>query len=207
MEPVLFLYMFGVYLGLGLNEQYIFNLYGRQEFAKSSNYTGVWNGSCINAEVLDDNLGNDTGRLVETKTSYLNLYMGITGQLPSVFAALFYGPLSDRIGRKPVILIIAISGCLTSVLTLLLVYMEWSLMAFIAIVAVNGLAGGIPGMLTALYSYIADVSSRKWLTLRLGVLESMIFISGMLALVIAGQWLEVTNCQFSEPYYIPLHGS
>ena len=202
-EPVLFLYMFGLYLLLSVDEQYIFNRLGREEFITELNFTGPFN-FCMSTGALNSLIGRGAGNKVEAETSYLDLYLGVAGQLPSIFAALFYGPLSDRIGRKPIMLIIAIAGCLTGVVTLIIMYLNLSLYLLIPLSLVNALAGSLPGMLTAVYSYIADVSSKKWLTLRIGILESMIFIGGTISLAIGGQWLIKTNCNFEGAIWMYL---
>lgn len=199
-EPVLFLYMFGLYLYLSSGEQYLFNRYGRAKFISLLNYTGPWNW-CMSYDKLD-NITEGLGNKVEEETSNLNLITGVTGQFPSIFAALLYGPLSDRIGRKPIMLVIAAVSCITASLALVIVYFNLNLNWLILVSAVNALGGSFPGMITAVYSYIADVGSNKWLTLRLGILESMIFISGTLALSLVGVWLSSSNCWFEPPLWL-----
>ena len=44
------------------------------------------------------------------------------------------------------------------------------------------------------------MSSTKWLTLRLGIAESMVFFGTMASLAIGGEWLETTDCEFVVPY-------
>jgi len=202
-EPVLFLYMFGLYLLLSVDEQYIFNRFGRDEFRNELNYSGPFN-FCMSTTLLNKEVGRGTGNKVEEDTSYLDQYIGVAGQLPAIFAALLYGPLSDRIGRKPVMVIITLAGCCAGVVTLVIMYLDLSVKLIIPLAVVNALAGSFPGMLTAVYSYIADVSSKKWLTLRLGILEAMIFIGATISLALGGQWLLRTNCFFQGPIWMYL---
>lgn len=79
-------------------------------------------------------------------------------------------------------------------------YFNWSIYWFIPLTLISSLAGGIPGILTVVYAYIADVSSTKWLTLRLGIVESMVFFGAMAGLAIGGVWLENTKCEFETPF-------
>lgn len=203
-EPVLFLYMFGLYLLLSVEEQYIFNRLGREECITELNFTEPFN-FCMSTGALNKFIGRGTGNKVEAETSFLDLYVGVAGQLPSIFAALFYGPFSDRIGRRPIMLIyIAMAACLTGVVTLIIMYLNLTLFLLIPLALVNALAGSLPGMLTAVYSYIADVSSKKWLTLRIGILESMIFIGGTISLALSGQWLLKTSCNFEGAIWMYL---
>lgn len=73
---------------------------------------------------------------------------------------------------------------------------------FIPLTLIHSLAGGIPGILTILYSYIADVSSTKWLTVRLGIMESMLFFGTTVSLAAGGVWLEKTRCNFVVPFAV-----
>lgn len=114
--------------------------------------------------------------IVQAQASMLSLITTLLGQLPSIFAALVYGPLTDRIGRKPIMLLMGSAG---GFLFTLAVYFRWSVYWFIAFTLISSLPGGIPGILTVVYAYIADVSSTKWLTLRLGIVESMVFFGTM----------------------------
>ena len=206
-EPVIFLYIFGIFLSLSVGQQYFFNKFGREMFAEKLNFTGPFN-FCMSTEVLNERIGNDTkyhqkaGDVVQAETAVLSLVASLLGQLPAIFAALFFGPISDRIGRKPIMLIAATVAAITGLMLVLLVHFNWSLYWILPLFFVNALAGGIPGMLTVVYSYIADVSSHKWLTLRLGIVESMIFFGSTLSLVSGGQWLQSTNCKFEGPFIL-----
>ena len=205
-EPVLFLFMFGTVLQSALFQQYAYNRYGREMFREELNYTGQFN-FCMNADVVDDYLGNGSSKLVTQKASYLSLAYGVTGQLPGIVAALVFGPLSDRIGRRPLMVVISSAGIVNAALTLALMYSNWQLEILPAINAINGLVGGLPGMLTVVFAYIADITSKRWLTLRLGIVEAMIFTGGALAVLINGQWLNASNCSFTGPIYLYLTSS
>ena len=211
-EPVIFLFMFSVIMNLSVGQQYLFNRFGREMFAERLNYTGSFN-FCMSTDVLNEEIGNDTkshqkaGDVVQTETAVLSLVSSLLGQLPSIFAALLFGPISDRIGRKSIMLILSTSATITGLLSVLLVHFNWSLYWILPLSFINALAGGIPGMLTVIYSYIADISSHKWLTLRLGIVESMIFFGTTLGLVTGGQWLEGTNCKFEGPYILYCAGN
>lgn len=205
-EPVLFLFMFGVYLEISVLQQYIFYRYGQEMYKEEQNYSGPFN-FCMNVETLDQDLGNGTGNHVSEKTSYLSLATGVTSQLPGIIAALIYGPLSDRIGRKPIMIVIPCASCLSAVLILLLMYLEWPVEFLAGITTINGLVGGLPGMLTVVYSYVADVSSKRWLTVRIGIMEAMIYTSGSVALLITGQLLKVSECSFQDPFFLYLFSS
>ena len=206
-EPVVFLYMFGLFLSLSVSQQYLFNRFGRELFASRLGYNGSFN-VCMTTDLLNKYIGNDTqqhkkaGDVAEAKTAEINLVASLLGQLPAIFAALLYGPISDRTGRKPAMLIMASAAAVTGLLLVLMVHYNWSVYWILPIAVINSLAGGIPGLLTLVYSYIADISSHKWLTARLGIVEGVIFFGITLSLVTGGQWLETTKCKFEGPYIL-----
>ena len=201
-EPVLFLYMFGLFLYLSVGQEYLFNWYGRR-MLRNNNFTLPFN-FCLSTDILNDHInltsGKKPGDVVQSQASLLSLGTTLLGQLPSIFAALVYGPLTDRIGRKPIMILIGSSGAISGLLFTMAVYFSWPVYWFIPLTLINSLAGGIPGILTIVYSYIADVSSTKWLTLRLGILESMLFLGTTASLGLGGVWLEKTRCNFVVPF-------
>ena len=204
-EPVLFLYMFGMFMSLSVGQEYIFNWYGRK-MLREHDYTGPFN-FCMSTDILNEiprNLthGKKAGDIVQGQASILSLGTTLIGQLPSIFAALVYGPLTDRIGRRPIMLLMGSAGALSGLLFTLAVYFSWSIFWFIPLTLITSLTGGIPGILTVVYSYIADVSSTQWLTLRLGIAESMVFFGTMASLALGGVWLEHTNCEFEVPFAV-----
>ena len=201
-EPVMFLYMLGLYLFAFSNQQYIFNRFGREKYDKIANYTGPFD-FCITTKKLDK-LANGTGDEVETEASILNLIIGITGQLPAIIAALLYGPISDKVGRKPIILIIASFECITAIFAVIIVNYNLAVYYIIPLYTINGLSGSFPGIIVATYSYIADITSNKWLTVRIGILEAMIFVGGTISLAIGGVWLSKTGCNFLQLMFLYL---
>ena len=165
-EPVVFLYMFGLFLNFSVSEQYLFNRFGRELFASRLDDHGPFN-FCMSTQVLNEYIGNDTqhnrkaGDVAETKTAGINLVASLLGQLPAIFAALLYGPISDRTGRKPAMLIMASASAVTGLLLVLMVHYNWSVYWILPLSVINSLAGGIPGLLTLVYSY------HRYYTLRL----------------------------------------
>ncbi len=201
-EPVMFLYMFGVSL-LGITtSQYVFNRFGQEEYAKYG-YDGFTMPTCISKDDLERHTNrSETGEEVQEMSSVFTLMNGLSEQLPSIVAVLLCGPISDRVGRKPLIVLIASTACVLGAVMVVLVHFDRDLYYFFPLSFVNGLSGSISGMVTATYSYIADVSSTKWLTTRLGILEAMMFGGLTLSAAVVGVWLRQTNCEFTMMYLI-----
>lgn len=198
-EPAMFLYMLSYFFHGVFFDLYAFDRYGEDELASSplwGNHSS--HNSCISTDMLDTfgTMGNRTGDAVESRTAILQLVVGVTAQLPSVVTCLVLGPLSDHLGRKPAMLVALLGACLQAVVSVLVVWLKWPLHVFLAGAAVRGVTGGLAGILTVSHSYIADVSSREWLTLRLGVLDALAYLAGTLSLGLGGAWIELSHCDF-----------
>ena len=197
-EPVLFLFMFALLMYSSMIEQYFLRRFSLEKLHNTS--FPFPNGSesfCISTAELDKYGGNISDK-VQASASHLYLYGMVPSQLLSVIAALTFGPLSDRFGRRPPMVLLGIGGTLNGLMSIGIMHFELNLNYFILPFAIYGLCGGFAGVISLSFSYIADVSSLKWRTLRIGILEAMIFAGGALGDGISGFWLNKLNC-FFEP--------
>ena len=137
---------------------------------------------------------------VEERTSTLILVTNVAGQILSILVALFCGPISDRVGRKPMMLVLSVSGTLSAGIVLVIMYLKLDVYFFILASFVSSLGGGTPVLITTCFSYITDISSGKWLTYRIGIAEGMLLLSAGLCTTVAGVWLNRSNCFY--PYVI-----
>lgn len=203
-EPVYLLFVFGLNLAVfTVNEQYVFNRYGRERFSRELNYSGPFN-ECLNVDTLDRSLGNGTGDSVSKETAVLAMIIAITSKVPAIIPALLYGGLSDRIGRKPILLVTSFFACLRAALTLALVYFDLSVYLLILAASITSFSGSFPGTTTATYSYIADISTKRWRTFHIGVLEAMLFAGAAMALGVTGVLLREDGCHFEYPVWLYL---
>lgn len=204
--------MFSLYLYEVVFQLYVFNSYGHKKIEEINENATLDNhsvrnlsGKCLTTNHLDNLTDNhDLGNEVQIQTVILELIVGTTARLPSIVATLILGPISDRFGRKPAIMIVLAGMVLQSVLVLIIIEKSLDLHFLILSAGLRGITGGMAGLLTASYSYVADISSRKWLTIRLGVLESMNFIAGSLSLIIGGVLIHTKHCQFEIPAILSL---
>ena len=120
-EPITFLYFFGVFLYFTLSQQYIFNRYGLElSFNTSELASARLNGSsCISVSELDYYSGlNNTYQLVQERSARISIYTSIANRLLSVVSTLFLGPLSDMYGRKPVFILVSLGSILQGICAL-----------------------------------------------------------------------------------------
>ena len=194
-EPVVFFYVFSAYLYVAMLELYAFNRYGKKELEKSS-YTV---NACVTVRMLNRHgpvKNNGTGNAVQGSVAILNLYVGVSGHLPSIFAALILGPLSDKYGRKPAMGLVVVGILLQAIVASVILSLRLSLYYFSLSSALRSVTGGLAGILATSYSYIVDISPKKWLTLRLGILEAVTFIAASLGFGVVGGWIQLDNCRF-----------
>lgn len=196
-EPVIFLYMFGTFLYFPLYQQYFF-LWFSKSFINSSSL--LPNGSyCLSSNETDHYGGNGTSIKVQTLSNHLGIYVSLANQIPSIIFTMIYGPLSDRIGRKPIMIIVALGATVQGLLALAIVHWNLNVYLFILTSFISGLGSHFAGVLMACFSYISDISTVKWRTYRIGVAEGMLFLAGAIAQGTGGIWFEELDCNFLPP--------
>lgn len=219
-EPVLFVIMFAVYLHKIVSELYIFNEFSRRALGNNTNHTqNVSSGSeCASTPALNNisymegtyDVGllwtNRTGDIVEANTGLLIMMVNVTMGAFSIFGTLMLGPLSNRLGRKTVLLGILGGLILQGTITVLITELEIDVHYFILGAGLRGMTGGVAGVYTVAYSYITEFSrdKKKWLVVRIGVIETFSFVAVSLGLFLGGVAVDELRCDFSIPAFVVL---
>ena len=207
-EPIMFLFMFSMYLYFALIQLYFYQKFGLKALEDANGTDMAPNDSfCVNSSLLGSILGNGTNDEVEGQASLLELINSSPQFAISVVAALIAGPISDKYGRKPGLLFALIGNTLAATINILLVYFNLSVYYFLASSMLMGATGGFTIIMTVSIAYISDVSSKKWLTLRISLLQAMFYVSKALADAITGQWLRRSGCDFSPILWLALTSS
>lgn len=201
-EPVVFLYMLAVFLNSSLTSQYYVWRFGKQALLNTTFPSEQNLSVCINSSELDLYGGNITAYSVQTSSRRLLIFTGLAYNLPSIFTALLLGPCSDRYGRRFIIYLVTAGAILQGLMSIAVIHFELNIYFFILISAVSGIAGGYASILTATMAYIADISSPRWRTFRIGLAQSMVFFSGAVAQGIFGYWLAELNCSYAPPLWL-----
>ncbi len=197
-EPALFLYMFGNFLFTILTQQYYINRYALEILNITSQLD---NGSnCINISAQDIITGeNDTQTIVESHATLLAVYCSIPYRLFSLISTLFFGPLSDYYGRRPVMIIALFGAALQGVCAVCVVHFNLNMYFFVLAYALAGVTGGLSSIVMAGFSYVSDVSTKRWRTVRIGIAESMVFSAGVLSAGFGGWWFKHLQCRLQDP--------
>ena len=191
-EPLFFIYAFGVSFFVPVFQQYLYQSYGH---ARIVNVT-IDKYVCLNETFLDHVAGNGTSDEVQGESTRLVFYVTLADIITSVTAGLIIGPITDRHGRKIALLLAAFGSLLGSFVIIFTVYYSLDLHFLILASFVSASLGGYLVMSMATLAYVADVSTRKTRTLRIGVIQAVHNLAQTLAFIVSGVWLQETNCDF-----------
>lgn len=174
-EPVLFFYMFCTFISLPVLQQLAYHKICNQEFN----------------DTVCKNLTRQQQNTVQEKTSHWILYQSIALTIPSMFSCLAFGSWSDSVGRKSIMILPPIGNALSAINFLLNIYFFNIDVNYLLIgIIVSGLFGGFATILSAVFSYMSDVTDKSSRTLRIGILESMIFLGASIGELVAGVLLD-----------------
>ena len=174
-EPVLFFYMLCTIMSIPLVQQLAFNKICQDKY---------------DAEICK-NLTKSREDFVHARTSKWILYQSVSQAVPSIAASLILGSWSDRVGRKTVLILPSVGSVLLYINYMLNVKFFSLDVNFILIgVCISGFFGGFATTLLGVFSYISDITDKSQRTLRVAILESMIFLGGTVGNLIGGVLVE-----------------
>ena len=200
-EPVLLVYMFATFLSYDTLQVYLKHTI----CLNTPNCTALKENTSVSSGLGASSCGDelhDIEQRVQTEASHWLLYLNIASGVPSILVSLFYGGLSDQLGRRLFILLPVLGTAFNAIIILLVVYFSNVLpLSFLLVGAVaTGLLGNFSVVNFAVYSYASDVSSVTGRTTQIGVLESMTYLGGTLSLVLGGVWITRSNT-FAPPFW------
>lgn len=201
-EPITFLFMLGTYFSVASGFQYYFQRYARDRL-RSANHT-MEHHFCITNDYLNSTIGQEAVDVAEEHATHLTFLSTLSSLLISVVSTVFIGPLTDRFGRKFAIVSANFGSMLSSACTILIVYKDLNLYYFLVANIVSSFFGGFGVLLMGTFSYIADISSHQIRSLRIGILDVMVYISSAISTLLVGVWLSEVNCSFTSLTWPPL---
>ncbi|XP_051891429.1 proton-coupled folate transporter-like [Pristis pectinata] len=192
-EPALFMAMLAMVLQGPLTTQYIF-----QRVSAELGFSGNRSRGCNRSQGPEAELERE----VEAMTSHWNLYINMGGFAVGLFSVTLLGPWSDRVGRRPILIVPALGLALQSAIYLIVMCQELPVGYFLIGRLLSALMGDFNIILAGCFSYIADISDRQSRTIRVAMLESCLGIAGMFGSIIGGQWSKAQG--YTNPFWLVL---
>uniref|UniRef100_A0A6P7EYQ3 Proton-coupled folate transporter-like n=1 Tax=Diabrotica virgifera virgifera TaxID=50390 RepID=A0A6P7EYQ3_DIAVI len=148
-----------------------------------------------------EQLGNERNNLtewleplVQPTVNNIETVMRISGSILPIFLSLFIGTLSDRLGRKP-FLVMGITG--TTIHTLLntfVAYYEYLSPWYFVIASLPGsLVGGFSTTFLIITLYMADITTPKTRAIRMGFFEAGVALSFIIGSLCSSYLFYATN--------------
>ena len=113
---------------------------------------------------------------VSSKAAVWTLYTGLASSLTSVIAAGTYGVMSDRVGRKWIIVLPFIGSAASNASFAAFAYFHWPYWSLVAASAVTGIFGGSPTFFMAIYAAVADIIPESKRGARFGITEVALYL-------------------------------
>ncbi|XP_045613412.1 proton-coupled folate transporter [Procambarus clarkii] len=178
-EPVLFLYMLAVFMLHPALQDLIYTKVCLQDYNQ---------GICDNLYAPENHAALNT---VQTGSSHWVQGSVFMLAVPSIVTAQFLGSWSDTYGRKIPMLLPPVGAMFASLLYIIMsVHLNEIPVSVILLASfISGICGGFTSCIMTCMSYVAQVSSFHARTVRVGILESMIFVGGTIGPLLGG-WVQ-----------------
>lgn len=127
---------------------------------------------------------------VEALTAKWNLYINIGGFFLGMLVVPLLGSWSDLAGRRPVLILSNLGLAVQALVYLLVMYLRLPVGYFLVGRVLCGLSGDFNVSQAVCFSYMADISDSRTRTFKVAILEACMGISGMLAGIVGGSWMQ-----------------
>ena len=201
-EIIFFLFQFSEQLYRLLYQQYYFQHLANVSLSEQPNYTAPSHSICLNQDYIVNHTDEEKFLQLQTAVSHLNMYSELILLGMSALSSLLLGPLSDIIGRKPIIITIIIGVGLTAVTQFIVIYFNLNVYYYLLCAVFYGGFGGQGTMITVMMATVKDVTSKQWLTIRIGVIESCMAIAKVVTALASNNWIQNTGCNFQPPAWL-----
>ena len=193
-EPVLLGYAFCLFVTVSLEQQLIYRKTCIQHF--NSTY-------CQTLYKSRNPTFKANQDFIQKETSQWIVYISVARAIPSILITLLYTVKFDRVGRKRIMILPIIGG--TILVTSYIInshFMEWPVPWMFLGIFLDASFGQYPTLLAAVFAYLADTTSNENRTIRVIILESMLFLGGLISEITNGLLLQ--NYGFLPPFILML---
>ena len=148
------------------------------------------------SDVLRDNVYNAT-QLVQAQTSRWMIYINVVQCIPRFFSTILIGGYSDKLYRKPALLLPAVGQFIELSVYFGVIYFKLNIVYVVGACLVNGFFGGPGTMNMASIAYVAEITSPDDRALRLVILDVILAIAGASAYFTFGMLIKMTGFAIS----------
>ena len=202
-EIVIFCFVFVFFYYQYYTQQYFFQWYAIEALRNVSVYFN--HSVCANQTLITELSGsNSTINEVEANAAYMNLVVTISTSVPSVVVNLVVSPLSDKYGRKPVMMLVLGSEFLGVVVVAIVTYLNLNVYWFILSALLIGFGGGVSTLQSVSFAYVSDITPTRWRTLHIGFIQAMVYTAAASSSGTFNIWLQHVNCDFRYPCWLML---
>ena len=203
-EPIVFLFMLGRFIYLLLCEHYYLQ-YFTLNILRNTSFAFPQGSFCINSSVLNNYTGNNNSYQNDMNFSdTLVLYGHLASMIPALVVTIILGPLTDRHGRKLGILFPSFGMIAQGILSIFIINYNLNPYYFLLVHFITGMTGGFTALIASCFTYTADISSLRWRTFRLAVVEGILSFGKVAGKLIGMYWDDEINCNLIPPmiFYI-----
>ena len=200
-EPITFFYACAMILHTPVIQQYV---YSRVAIKRGLSDTIFLSDSskCEPDVNIASFAYRESRNVVQAEASMVHLGIVLSASVPSIIMALLLGAWSDKVGRKIVMMLPIIGGLVEATFILMIMYANLPIYVLFVGSFINGMCGFFTTMILAVFSYMADITEESKRALRLGIIEAIAFISGMISHLTSGWWIK--HLGFKSPYWLIL---
>ncbi|XP_068708806.1 proton-coupled folate transporter-like [Montipora foliosa] len=197
-EPVIFFYSCGLLMTEPVYQQYV---YYRLSEERGFPYHFQKQKSGCGSKPLNDSM-QKLEKEVQSYASYVQLGTVMISTFPSIVITLLMGGWTDKVGRRPALILPVVGIALDAGVVLIVMYAKLPIYFLFVGALIHGLFGCYTTILFACMSYIVDTTEKGQIAFRLGILEFLVLLGGMAAQLSSGFWIE--NLGFFAPYWFIL---
>ncbi|XP_057313269.1 proton-coupled folate transporter-like isoform X2 [Hydractinia symbiolongicarpus] len=179
-EPILFGYMFCAFLNMPMEQQLVYQKLCNKHF----------NGTfCEKIYTSHQKQYGDFQNMIQKETAQWIIYLNVAKTIPAAVSTILFGIWSDRFGRKFFMILPIIGDLILAISSILNSYFFHAPVSYMLIgTIITAMFGNFAAILSATFSYVADVSDKSSRTKRMVILESMVYFGSVVS-NISGGWL------------------
>lgn len=182
-EPIMVAYMFCVFSIQPLQQQLIFRKTCNQHFKNRTYCDILYTSKNVTHREDQDYL--------QKQSSQWDIYFSLVQILPGIISTFIFVGWSNRVGRKWAMISPILGGTVLTISLLLNGYFaDWPLEVLFIGKFLDGCSGMFVAIIASVYSYVADITTAEGRTKRTVILESMMFLGGVISAPVSGILLQ-----------------